>query len=102
MLLQCTIKLATEIYVDFKETPYCKIFDNDDFGYSRITVERPKRNEKGEIELDRKGNGIADAALRDYENVPLKENIGGYFKREGLPHVPDAWIDETKTKMAMR
>lgn len=93
------IKYITEIYGEFKEPPYCKIFDNDDFGYRRITVERPKRNEKGEIETDKKGNPKPDSDLRDYENIPLKEDIQKYFKREVFPHVPDAWIDESKTKI---
>lgn len=93
------IKRITEIYYDGKETPYCKIFDNEDFAYSRITVERPKRNEKGKIEIDKKGNPLPDAELRDFENVPLKEDIDKYFKREVLPHLPDAWIDQSKTKI---
>lgn len=93
------IKRITEIYGEFKEGPYCKIFDDDDFGYKRITVERPKRDEKGNIEKDRKGNQMPDADLRDFENVPLKEDVGEYFKREVLPHVPDAWIDHGKTKV---
>ncbi len=67
------IRLITEIYGEFKEGPYCKIFDNDDFGYRRITVELPKRDEKGNIEKDRKGNPVPDAALRDFENVSLKK-----------------------------
>jgi type I restriction enzyme M protein len=37
--------------------------------------------------------------LRDTENVPLKENIDAYFRREVLPHAPDAWIDQSKTKL---
>ena len=93
------IKLITEIYGDFKDGLYCKIFDNDDFGYRRITVERPKRDEKGNIEKDRKDNPMPDADLRDFENVPLKEDVEEYFKREVLPHVPDAWIDHGKTKV---
>lgn len=40
-----------------------------------------------------------DPDLRDYENIPLKEDIHAYFAREVLPHVPDAWIDESKTKV---
>ena len=91
------IKLVTEIYADFKEGAYCKIFDNEDFGYRRITVERPKK-ENGKIVKDKKGNLQADSELRDYENVPLKEDVEKYFKREVLPHVPDAWIDHNKTK----
>jgi len=93
------IRLITKIYHDFEEGEYCKIFDNEDFGYNRITVERPLRDEKGKIVLDKKGKPQADASLRDYENVPMKENIQAYFKREVLPHVPDAWIDESKTKV---
>lgn len=92
------ISAITKIYGEFKAGPYCKIFDNEDFGYTRITVERPKRDAKGKIVLDKKGNPQADAELRDFENIPLKEDIEEYFKREVLPHVPDAWIDENKNK----
>ncbi|WP_339790474.1 class I SAM-dependent DNA methyltransferase [uncultured Imperialibacter sp.] len=93
------IATITEIYDAFEEGPYCKIFDNADFGYARITVERPKRNEKGEPEKDRKGNLVADPDLRDFENVPLKKDMEEYFKEEVLPHLPDAWIDHNKTKV---
>lgn len=93
------IKTITEIYEAFEEGEYCKIFDNEDFGYTRITIERPKRNENGEIEFDRKGNPIPDPELRDYENIPLKDDVEEYFKREVLPHLPDAWIDHSKTKI---
>ena len=93
------IQQITEIYGNGKENSYCKIFDNEDFGYNKITVERPKRNSKGKIETDKKGNPIPDADLRDFENVPLKDDIGKYFKKEVLPHLPDAWIDHSKTKV---
>ena len=46
-----------------------------------------------------KGKKKANPELRDFENIPLKEDIHAYFKREVLPHVPDAWIDESKTKV---
>jgi type I restriction enzyme M protein len=93
------IKTITEIYEAFEDGDYSKIFDNDDFGYTRITIERPTRNKKGEIELDKKGNPVPDSELRDYENIPLKEDVEEYFKREVLPHLPDAWIDHSKTKI---
>jgi type I restriction enzyme M protein len=93
------IKTITEIYADFQEGRYCKIFDNADFGYQRITVERPKRNDKGAIQKDKTGAPLPDAELRDFENVPLKEDVEEYFKREVLPHLPDAWIDHAKTKI---
>jgi type I restriction enzyme M protein len=88
----------TRIYGDFREGEFCKIFDNDDFGYRRITVERPLLDDRKNSVLDKKGSPKANAELRDFENIPLKENIHEYFEREVLPHVPDAWIDETKTK----
>lgn len=76
-----------------------KDFNNADFGYYKITVERPAYEKNGKPELDKKGNKKADAALRDTETVPLKEDINDYFAREVLPHVPDAWIEESKTKI---
>lgn len=182
------------IYGDFKPSKYCKIFDNEDFGYNKITVERPlkmsfkvtdetienlksqsvfeklaasrKKGESGEIEIaegkkiqeglkvalgelksetvyknrdefirvlkkkfkdnelnvgapllkailqvagekddtsevckNAKGEIEADSDLRDTENVPLKEDITKYMEREVLPHVPEAWVDESKTKV---
>ncbi len=99
MISKAQIAKITQIYGDFEEGKYCKIFDNEDFGYSRITVERPERDDNGEIITDRKGNPKADSSLRDYENVPLKEDIEEYFNSEVLPHVPDAWIDHSKTKI---
>ncbi|NCB40647.1 MAG: SAM-dependent DNA methyltransferase, partial [Erysipelotrichia bacterium] len=58
-----------------------------------------EKDETAEICRDAKGNPEPDADLRDTENVPLKEKIAEYFKREVLPHVPDAWVDESKTKV---
>ena len=58
-----------------------------------------ERNEAAEICLDEDGNPEPDAELRDHENVPLKEDIHTFFEREVKPHVPDAWIDESKTKV---
>ena len=148
-----------KLHEAFEEGPNSKIFATTDFGYRRITVERPLRlrfsvtpdklaayeNVKGadQIEafasvqgefdnlpaflkaagikklgkgalkaalacfgerdanaqpvLDDKGNQQADADLREFENVPLKESIDDYFAREVLPHLPDAWIDTGKT-----
>lgn len=87
----------TRMYCDFQEGPRCKIFDNTDFGYTRITVERPLLD-NGKPVL-KKGKPQADSSLRDFENVPLKEDIGAYFRREVLPHVPDAWIDDSKSQI---
>jgi type I restriction enzyme M protein len=186
------IAAITRLYGDFQATETSKLFDNEDFGYWRITVERPlrlnfafaperierfrqtkafqglatsrKKGREGEAEItecrtlqaailtrleatdcvriyknrdefrkavdklfkgavklpapllkalldalserdetadvctDARGNLEPDPDLRDNENVPLKEDIHAYFRREVLPHVPDAWIDEDKTK----
>ena len=88
----------TQVYGDFRETEISKIFNNEDFGYTKITVERPLRGEDGELLL-KNGKKQPDASLRDTENVPLTENIQDYFKREVLPFSPDAWIDEKKSKV---
>ena len=169
----------TQLFGDFGDVQdRVKIFDNVDFGYQRITVERPlKRNfqvcedrieilksarsftrlsqeqqqrilevldtfegdclyknrdefiriltdaftgaqvnittaqlkliyqslgeydETADVCTNRKGEPEPDPDLRDYENVPLREDIDEYFEREIQPHVPDAWIDYSKTKV---
>lgn len=58
-----------------------------------------ERDESAEICRNRDGEAEADPELRDTENVPLKESIQAYFEREVLPHVPNAWIDHSKTKI---
>ncbi len=88
----------TRIYGDFKENEISKIFDNSDFGYTKIVVERPLKDENGNPVL-KKGKPQPDADLRDTENVPLNESIEDYFAREVLPFVPDAWIDTKKSKV---
>ncbi len=87
------------IYGD-KSGVYCqsKIFDTVQFGYNKIVVERPLRDENGQI-IKKAGKPVADTSLRDTENVPLDEDIDRYFKREILPYAMDAWIDKKKTKV---
>ena len=92
------IKNITELYGNFEENKYCKIFDNEDFGYAKVTVERPLI-ENGKVVTDRSGNPKPDSGLRDTENIPLKEDITNYMQQEVLPHVPDAWVDDSKTKV---
>jgi type I restriction enzyme M protein len=89
-------------YSDGKK-PIAKLFKNTDFGYRTITVERPLRDASGAVVLASKGKlkgkPQPDSSLRDTENVPLHEDVETYFKREVLPHAPDAWIDHDKTKI---
>ena len=86
-----------------KVAPIARIFKNQDFGYTTLTVERPLRDEAGNVVLGQKGRAKGmpqpDSSLRDTENVPLSEDIQAYFQREVLPHAPDAWIDEAKSKV---
>ena len=98
----------TRLFGNFEEAardgvPISRIFKNEDFGYRTITIERPQRDAAGKVVLGAKGKGkgqpVPDAALRDTENVPLGEDVETYFKREVLPHAPDAWIDHDKTRI---
>ncbi len=88
---------------DGTKVPISRVFKNEDFGYRTITVERPERDAAGKIvkatKGKLKGQPQPDANLRDTENVPLSEDVETYFKREVLPHAPDAWIDPEKTKV---
>ena len=95
---ESAIEEITGLYGDFRESEVSKIFNNEDFGYTKITVERPLCDEDGKPIL-KKGKKQPDSALRDTENVPLTEDIQAYFEREVLPFAPDAWIDEKKSKV---
>ena len=92
------IEEITRIYGEFRENEISQIYDNADFGYTKITVERPLLDEDGNPIL-KKNKPQADSSLRDTENVPLKEDIEEYFKREVLPFAPDSWIDTKKSKV---
>jgi len=102
------IEEITRVFGHFEEAekdgrPISKIFPNEAFGYRTITVERPTRDEAGNVVVGQKGKAkgkpMADSSLRDTENVPLAEDVQTYFEREVLPHVSDAWIDHDKTKV---
>ncbi|UUX33272.1 type I restriction-modification system subunit M [Fundicoccus culcitae] len=75
-----------------------KIFDNEDFGSYKVTVESPQKDEFGNPIL-KKGKPVVDTSLRDTEDIPLKEDITEYFEREVKPFNPEAWIDKSKTKI---
>lgn len=107
-LSEVHIDEITRLFGQFAEAeqdgkPISRIFRNSDFGYRTITVERPERDASGKVVLGQrgkqKGKPQPDSGLRDTENVPLNEDVEVYFKREVLPHAPDAWIDHDKTKI---
>lgn len=97
--------LIVKAYCAFKTETYksdgmvCKshIFVNSAFGFTKIVVESPLL--EGGRKVEKKGRVVADTSKRDTENVPLGEDIGEYMKREVLPYNPDAWVDETKSKV---
>ena len=83
------------VYMDFEETPISKIFDNSEFGYWEITVDRPKRDEQGIIVKNKRGKIEIDKTLRDREQVPLtyEGGIEAFVRNEILPYTPDAIVD---------
>lgn len=100
-----------ELYAEYTESDYCKIVPTDEFGYWSITVERPQRDEDGQVVTNKKGAPQPDAKLRDTERVPFtyngntqgdkarKNTIAAYFEAEVKPYVPDAWVDGKKIKI---
>lgn len=99
-------EVIVQAYGDFTNKTYTlgesfvesKVFDNEDFGFSKVVVETPERDADGNVVFKNK-KPVADTTLRDTEDIPLKEDIQEYFEREVKPFNPDAWIDEKKTKI---
>lgn len=99
-------KIIVKAYGEFQNKEYIldertvesKVFDNEDFGYYKVTVETPQYDENGNIIL-KKGKPVPNTDKRDTEDIPLKEDINEYFEREIKPFNPDSWIDVKKTKV---
>lgn len=101
-------KVIVTAYGEFKNKTYeldgklceSKIFNNEDFGFNRIQIDSPSYDEDGKlITKGKKNQPVADASKRDFENVPLTEDIDSYFEREVKPYNPEAWIEKSKTKV---
>ena len=99
LILKAYDEFANKEYSDGDKKVESKIFDNEDFGFYRITIETPEVDENQKVIKDKKGNIKADSSKRDYENVPLKEDIEEYFEREVKPYNENAWIDKKKTQV---
>lgn len=99
LILKAYDEFANKEYSDGDKKVESKIFDNDDFGFYRITIETPEVDENQELIKDKKGNIKVDSSKRDYENVPLKEDIEEYFEREVKTYNENAWIDKKKTQV---
>jgi len=85
-------------YSSFEESDISKIFDNEFFGYTKVTIEQPLK-ENGEVVRKKDGTPKPDSKLRDSERIPLSEDIEDYFNREVEPHLPESWIDFDKSKV---
>lgn len=93
------IDYITKLYGDFVENEYSKIFENEYFGYRKVTVLQPELNEDGTPKKNKKGEYIPNKQLTDTENIPLKETIEDFMNREVIPFAKYAYIDESKTKI---
>jgi type I restriction enzyme M protein len=87
--------LILNTYSDFKETEISKIFENEFFGYKKVTIEQPLK-ENGVIVKDKKGVVKTDGSLRDNERIPLGVDVDEYFEKEVKPHLPESWMDRSK------
>ena len=86
------------IYKSFEEGEFCKIYSNNFFGYTKVVVEQPLKD-NGEDLTNKKGELKPDLTKRDHERVPLSDDINEYFDREVNPHLENSWMDRTKDKV---
>jgi len=87
-----------DIYKNFEEGEFCKIYNNNFFGYTKITIEQPLEK-NGEVITNKQGKPKPDTTKRDYERIPLTDDIEDYFEREVKTHLPDSWMDKSKNKV---
>lgn len=98
MIVQAYGEYANKVYKNGALRCESKIINTIDIGFSRVVIERPKRNADGSI-VRKAGKPVPDKNLRSIENIPLSEEIESYFEREVRSEWPDAWIDKSKTKV---
>lgn len=99
-------ELIVKAYSDFENAEYTlddrtlssKVFENASFGFTKVTVESPLKDEEGNVVL-KKGVPAPDTSLRDTEDIPLTQDVEEYFKREILPFNTEAWLDRSKDKV---
>lgn len=89
------IEIIQKTYLDFQETSISKIFNNDFFGFTKVTIEQPLK-ENGLIVKDKKGLIKSDSSLRDYEKISIGIDIEEYFNKEVKPYLPESWMDRSK------
>ncbi len=91
-------KTLLEQYLNFEETEFSKIYPNEFFGYTKVTIEQPELK-AGKAVKDKNGNTKPDSKKRDHERVPLNVDIEDYFEREVKPHLPNSWMDRSRDKV---
>jgi type I restriction enzyme M protein len=91
-------KLIVETYKTFVENDISKIFNNEFFGYTKVTIEQPLV-ENGEVVTKKDGKPKPNSKLRDSERIPLTKDVDEYFNREVKPHLPNSWMDREKDKV---
>ena len=91
-------EIILQHYLKFEENEFCKIYPNKFFGYTKVTIEQPII-ENGNVVTDKQGNPKPDKKKRDYERIPLSDNIDEYYDREVKPHLPDSWMDISNNKV---
>ena len=100
------IDLITKVYKEFENKEYdenghhveSKVLDNKSFGYTKVVVETPLMDEKGNPIL-KKGKFQPDKSKRDTEIIPLEDDVDEYFKKNVLPYNPKAWMDRSQDKI---
>jgi type I restriction enzyme M protein len=88
-----------EIYEEFEDSKYSKIFNNYDFGYTQIKVHHPQKDTNGKMIRNKSGAIQIDKELEDIENIPLKSDLDEYFLNEVKTHYPDAWYEPDESKI---
>ncbi|HEL0020521.1 type I restriction-modification system subunit M [Streptococcus equi subsp. zooepidemicus] len=99
LIVQAYGEFANQIYIEGDTAVESKIFDNNFFGYRKVVVETPMYDEDGNIVRNKNGKATPDTSKRDTEDIPLTEDVDEYITREVLPFNPDAWVDDSKTKI---
>ena len=93
------IEQITTLFTSFAKSEYCHVHPNEYFGYTKVTIEQPLLDDDGNIVTDKKGNPKPDSKKRDYERIPLEQDIDDYFDIEVKPHLPTSWMDRNKDKI---
>ena len=91
--------IISKIYEDFKESKYSKIFKNDYFKYTKVTLDQYLKDESGKIVKDKKGNSKIDKTKKDFERIPSYQEIDEYLLKEVKPHINEYFYNKDLDKI---